>query len=193
MVATYAVQRITGTSGAPVRTTVTESRFRTDDTNTLDLTNACLIDSVTRYSYWTSICILLGGTFSEISNLRIHSAGDITWTLGTGGKIKLGNHDTGDIGVADASYEQATGTPGVTGNDLEASHSSFSGQTTKSVDLNTILVGAPKVVDTTKYTAVGRTKHVVLQAEIKTDGSSGVFDSSNSKDKTITFLVDEIN
>ncbi len=193
MTATYAVQRITGTIGSPVRITVTEARFRTDDTNTLDLTNPVLIDSVTRYSYWMSICLLLGGTFSEISNFRIYSAGDIDWPMGTGGKVKIGNHDAGDIGVADASYEQATGTPGVTGNNLEASHSSFSGQTLKSLDLNSILVDDPKLVDSTKYTGVGRTKHVVLQAEVHNDGSSGVFDSSTSNDKTITFLVDEIN
>ena len=193
MVATYDVQRITGTVGSPVRTTVTEARFRTDDTNTLDLTNAVLIDSATRYSYWMSICLLLGGTFSEISNLRIYCDGDIDWPLGTGGKLNIGNHDTGDIGVADASYEQASGTPGVTGNALEVSHSSFSGETTKSLDLNTILAGSPKLVDSTNYTAVGRTKHVVLQVETKSDGSSGVFDSGSGGDRTITFLVDEIN
>lgn len=185
MVATYAVQR--GIGVGPTWSTVTSVRLRTDDTNTADLTNPCLIDSVLRRSYWASICLLLGGTFSQVSNIRHYCDGTIGWTLGTSGKLKRGNRDSGDHGVPDGSYVQATGTPGVTGNDLESSHIYYSGQTTKSVNITTDTSGSPATIDSTAYVAGGRTKHIVLQAEIDTNATQGVQTA-----ETMTFIVDEI-
>lgn len=185
MVGTYAVQR--GIGASPTWSTVTSVRLRTDDANTADLTNPCLIDSVLRRSYWASICLLLGGTFSQISNIRHYSDGTIGWTLGTLGKLKRGNRDSGDHGVPDASYVQASGTPSVTGNDLDSSHTYYSGQTLKSVNITGDTSGSPATIDSTAYTSGGRTKHIVLQAEIDTDATQGVQTA-----ETMTFVVDEI-
>lgn len=185
MVATYDVVLLNG--AVLTETVITNGRFRTDDANTADLTNPCLIDSVKRRSYWKAFALKFGGTFSQISNIRIYSNGDINWTLGATGKLKLGNRDTGDIGVPDGSYVQATGTPGVTGNDFESSHAYFSGQTTKSVNMNSITSAGPKVVDSSNYTVAGRSKHAVLQLEVDTDATQGLMAT-----KTLTFLVDEI-
>ena len=185
MVATYDVVALNGSG--PTETVVTAVRLRSDDQNTADLNFPCLIDSVLRRSYWKNLALKFAGTFSEISNIRIHSDGAIGWTLGTLGKLKLGNRDTGDIGVPTANYAQASGTPGVTGNDLEVSHAYFSGQTTKSVDIASVTSGSPKTVDSTKYTVAGRSNHIVIQAEIDTDATQGVQTA-----ETLTFLVDEI-
>jgi hypothetical protein len=188
MVATYEVQRITGSAGSPTRTTVTTVRLRTDDANTADITNPCLIDSVLRRSFWASICLNLGGSFTQISNIRHYSNGDINWTFGTNGKLKRGNRDSGDHGVPDASYQQATGTIGLTGDDLESSHAFYSSQTVKSANVNNDTSSSPALIDSTLYTTPGRTKHIVLQVEVDTNGSSGVMSA-----KTLTFVVDEIN
>lgn len=187
MVATYDVVRLYGAS--LTEEIITNARFRTDDANDANLVSACIITNTLKRSYWKNLALKFGGTFSEVSNIRIYSAGDITWTLGSAGKVKMGNRDTGDIGCPNASYQQATGTPGDNGNDFESAHSYYSSQTTKSVNLNSIVSGSPKVVDSTKYTSAGRSKHVVLQVEI--DGPGGAVQGVQAA-KTITFLVDEI-
>ena len=51
MAATYAVQILTGSG--PTFTTVTSIRLRTDDANTADLTNPCIIGASLTYSYRT--------------------------------------------------------------------------------------------------------------------------------------------
>lgn len=186
MSATYAVQE--GIGSGPTWSTITNARFRTDDTNTQDLTNSCIIDNVKRYSYWKSITLLMGGTFTQISNIRHYSDGTLnTWTLGTTGKVDRGNRDSGDIGCPDGSYNQASGTPGVTGNTISASHTYYSGQTVKVTNLNSDTSGSPAIVDSNAYTSGGRTNHIVLQVEIDTDATQGVMSA-----KTLTWEVDEI-
>ncbi len=185
MVATYSTVLLNGSG--PTETVITSARFRTDDINDADLVNAVLIDSVLRRSYWKNIALKFAGAFSQISNIRFYSAGDIDWALGTNGQLKIGNRDSGDIGTPTANYAQATGTPAVTGNDFEASHAYYSGQTVKFKDLNTITSGSPLLVDSTAYTAAGRSHMVVLQLEVDTDATQGVLSS-----KTLTFMVDEI-
>lgn len=185
MVATYTISRLTGSG--PTVTTVTNVRLRTDDANTADLTNPCLIDTVLRRSYWASVALSFTGTYSQISNIRHYSDGTIGWTYGTNGKLIRGNRDTGDIGCPTASYQQATGTGGVTGDDLVASHSYYSGQTTKSVTLQTDTSGSPALIDSTAYVADNKSKHIVLQVYVDTDATNGVQSA-----ETMTFICDEI-
>jgi hypothetical protein len=185
LVATYSVSRLTG--AGPTVTTVTNVRLRSDDANTADLTNPVLIDSVLRRSYWASVALSFTGTYSQISNIRHYSSGSIAWTWGTNGKLIRGNRDSGDIGCPTGSYQQATGTGGVSGDDLVVSHSYFSGQTTKSVTVNTDTSGSPATIDTTAYTTDNKTKHIVLQVYVDTDGTNGVQTAA-----TLSFIVDEI-
>lgn len=185
MVATYSISRLTG--AGPTVTTVTNVRLRTDDTNTADLTNPCLIDSVLRRSYWASVALSWTGTYSQISNIRHYSDGAIGWTMGTNGKLIRGNRDSGDIGVPTASYQQATGTGGVTGDDLVVSHAYYSGQVTKSVTLQTDTSASPATIDSSAYTTDGKSKHIVLQVYVDTDATNGLQTA-----ETLTWIVDEI-
>jgi len=189
--ATYAVQRYTGVSPGSAAT-ITNCRLRTDDANTSDLTNPCIIDTVKRYSYWASINLNITGTFTQVSNIRHYSAGDLnTWTLGTTGMIARGNRDSGDIGCPLASYQQALGTAGTTGYsiaDAVNGHTYYNGQTTKTTNLNSDTSGSPATIDTSLYTTnPSNTKFVVIQAVIDTDATQGVMSA-----KTLTFKVDEI-
>lgn len=191
MAAVYAVQRYTG-SGSGSAATVTNVRLRTDDANTSDLANPCIIDTVVRYSYWASVNLNITGTFTQVSNVRHYSAGDLnTWTLGTAGRIQRGNRDSGDIGCPLASYQQAAGTVGTTGyaiDDAVNGHTYYNGQTTKVTNLNSDTSGSPATIDTSLYTTnPSNTKFVVYQAKIDTDATQGVMSA-----KTLTFKVDEI-
>lgn len=187
MAATIVVQRMTGVT--PTYTTVTDVRLRTDDANTADNTNPVPIDTVLRRSYWASICLDISGTFTQVSNIRHHcDAGGIGWNFGTAGKLKRGNRDTGDHGVPDGSYVQATGTVGLTGTDLETGHTYYSAQTVKSANLNSDNgSGNAKVIDSSVYSSASKTKHIVLQVEVDTDATQGVQTA-----ETLTWLVDEI-
>jgi hypothetical protein len=189
MVATLDVQRGTGTATTPTWTTITVCRLRTDDANTQDNTNTIPIDTVLRRSFWASIRLNITGTFTEVSNIRHHcDVGGIGWTMGTTGQLQRGNRDTGDMGVPNASYEQATGTVGTTGNDIATNHTFYSAQTVKVADIDGDNgAGNAKVIDSTTYTAVSPTKHVVLQVLVDTDATSG-----EQTDETLTWLVDEI-
>lgn len=187
MAATYAVQR--GTGVGPSWATVTTVRLHSADDNAADLNTPCIIDtSVVKRSFWASICILLGGTFTQVDNLRVYSDGAIGWNYGTSGQLKIGNRDSGDIGVPDGSYEQATGSTGDSGDDLDTDHTYFSGQSTPSVNIeNYASLATAGVVDSTAHTSAERTKHMVLQVEVDTDGTQGVQSA-----ETITFAADEI-
>lgn len=186
MVATYSIERLTG--AGPTATVVTTVRLRTDDANTADLTNPVSFSTGSQgRSYWASIRLAFTGTFSQISNIRHYSDGAIGWTFGTAGKLYRGNRDSGDVGVPDGSYQQASGTPGVLGNNLETSHSYFSGQSTPSVNINSDTSGSPATIDSNAYVSAGNSYHVVLQVLVDTDATQGLQSA-----ETLTFMVDEI-
>lgn len=188
MVATVVVQRLTGAT--PTESTVTAVRLRTDDANTADTTNPVPIPSAGfKYSYWASICLDLSGTYTTINNVRHYCDGSIDWNFGTLGELRRGNRDTGDDGCPQASYMQATGTPGDTGDELGATHTYYSGQTTKTVDIEGDVVGTPATIDSTDHgpSAAENTKHIVLQVKVDTNATQGT-----QAEETLTFKYDEI-
>jgi len=191
MVATVNVQRITGASGSKTYTTVTAVRLRTDDANTADTSNPIPIPSSGyNYSYWASICLDLSGTFTQISNIRHYSDGSIGWTFGTGGELRRGNRDSGDVGCPDASYQQASGTAGTTGYAIEDStngHAYYKTQTTPTKNIANDTSGSPATVDSSTYTAAGKTKHIVLQVKVASDATQGTQSA-----ETLTWVYDEI-
>lgn len=184
MAATYAVQILTG--AGPTFTTVTSIRLRTDDANTADLTNPCIIDSVLRYSYWKNVSLNFSGTFTQISNIR-HYTDSTSWNWGTNGGLVRGNRDSGDKGCPTANYNQATGTTGTTGDSIAVSHTYYNGQTTKTTNLNSDTSGAPATIDSSTYASPGNSKHVVIQVLVDTNGSQGLQTA-----KTNTWITDEI-
>lgn len=187
MAATYQVVFLN--DAGPTETVITNARFRSDDANTADLTNPCIIDTSVRYSYWKHIALKVNGTFTQVSNIRHYSAGDLDdWTYGTTGAVLRGARDTGDQGCPDANYEQATGTPGVTGDQIATDHAFYSGQVTPTADVNDDVAGSPATISTTAITVAGtRSKGVVMQVKVDTDAVQGVMAT-----KTLTFKVDEI-
>lgn len=176
------------------QTTISNARLRTDDNNTADLTNPCIIGSSLNYSYWKHIELVFTGTFTQISNIRHYSDGTInTWTLGTGGKLVRGNRDSGDNGCPTASYQQAAGTVGTTGyslSDATNGHAYYKSQSTPTANVNSDLSGSPATIDTTLYTTAGQSKGTVLQLLIDTSGNGAV--QGVMATKTLTFLADEI-
>jgi len=191
MVATVNVQRITGPAGSKTYTNVTAVRLRTDDANTADATNPIPIPtSGYNYSYWASICLDISGTFTQISNIRHYSDGSIGWTFGTGGELRRGNRDSGDVGCPDASYQQASGTPGTTGYAIEDAtngHAYYKTQTTPTKNIANDTSSNPAVVDSSTYTAAGKTKHIVLQVKVASDATQGTQSA-----EVLTFIYDEI-
>jgi len=76
----------------------------------------------------------------------------------------------GDEVCTSAQYAQATGTPGDTGNEMVAGHPIITAKT----NLNTFVIGAPKLVDAGPYSAPPeRTKHVVLQLDVADTATPG--------------------
>jgi len=186
MVASYAIIRLTG--AGPTQTSVSNVRLRTDDANTADLTNPAKIKGVKTRTFWASLALQPNGTFTQVQNIRIYCDGAIGWTMGTTGKLKIGNRDSGDIGVPTGSYVQATGTVNSSGDDFETAHSYFSSQVLKSKNIESYTSSAPGLVDSTAITVAGTlSKHAVLQGEIDTDAVQGV-----QATETISMLADEI-
>jgi hypothetical protein len=186
LVATYEIVRVTGSG--PTLTVVSNVRLRTDDANTADLTNPCKIKAVKTRSFYAHIGIRPQGTFAQVSNIRHHSDGAIGWTMGTTGKLKRGNRDTGDHGVPLGSYDQATGSVNDTGDDLETAHAYYASQTVKSADIENDTSVSPALIDSTPITVANTlSKMIVIQVELDTNAVQGV-----QATETMTFLVDEI-
>ncbi len=181
-----------GSDGSPAYTSLPTGppnfRFKTDDTgSTLDSNNPIPIPASSfNYSFWAHIGMNLGGTFTQVSNIRHYCDGSIGWTFGTGGELRRGNRDSGDKGCPTASYDKASGTTGTTGDDL-ATHTYFSGQTTKTANINSDTSGSPATIDTSTYTTAGRTKAIVLQVKVASDATQG-----SQTSETLTWLYDEI-
>lgn len=193
MAATIAVEIWKGGSdGSPgSEVTVTNVRFRTDDSpDTQDNTNPIPIPGAGfNYSYWAHVAMDIGGTFTEVTNIRHYSDGTIGWTLGTGGEVRRGNRDTGDHGAAGTDYDVATGTVGTTGYSIEDGangHDFYNAQTTKTADISSD-TDPGVVIDSSSITSAGNSKAVVLQVKVDTDATQGAQSA-----ETFTWKYDEI-
>lgn len=187
MVATVTVNEITGTAGGKVYTPISNrvrlfSADQATDQGTPQTTNPVIIPaSGDYYSYWKAICLDLAGAGFIISNIRHYSAGDINWTWGTGGGIRRGNRDSGDIGCPDANYQEASGLSvghgaGISGDAIEDAingHAYYNAQSVPVSDLNTDLSGSPPVVDAGPHTVAEKTNHIVVQVKVDDDAVQG--------------------
>lgn len=175
MAATADVQECNG-AAAGSWNTVTAAKFCTSDAYDPGTTNPIPIPpSGTKYSYWKSHCLNFTGTFTEITNIKIYTDGV---GFGTGILVNIG-----DEMIVEASYVQATGTPGDTGDEMVAGHSGITGKS----DLFGYVVGTPKDVDAGPISSPGRCKHVVLQMDVDDTASPG-----EQTPETITFQYDEV-
>jgi hypothetical protein len=193
MAATVVVQEVTGAKGSKTFTTISNRvrLFTADqatDQGTPQITYPVPIHASGvgnfYYSYWKHVCLGITGTFTKIDNIRHYSDGAIGWNYGTGGQLRRGNRDSGDIGVGvdtdnshSDDYEQAAGTQGTTGYTIENvsnGHDFYNTQTTPTANIASDLVGAPAVIDSAGETAAGKSKAVLLQVKVDGDATSGV-------------------
>jgi hypothetical protein len=86
---------------------------------------------------------------------------------------------------------QATGTAGTTGDELGATHTYYSGQTTKTVSVASDTSASPATIDSTGVTTAGKTKGVVLQVKVDTAANGAT--SGVQTAETLTFKYDVID
>lgn len=176
MAATVDVREINETSpGTP--NVVTAAKFCTADLYNPGTTNPIPIPpSGTKRSYWKSHELYLSGAYTEISNIKIYTDGT---GFGTGITTNIG-----DETLVSGSYEEATGTPGDTGDEVVANHTGITGVT----DLFGYVEATPKDVDVGPYSSPPeRSKHVVLQLDVDDTASPG-----EQTPETITWQYDEV-
>lgn len=176
MAATVDVREING-AAAGTPTVVTAAKFCTADNNNPGTTNPIpIVTGQTKRSYWKSHELYLSGTYTQISNIYIYCDGSM-FEAGMTTYI-------GDETLVAASYQQATGTPGDTGDEMVAGHAGITAKT----NLNTYVVGSPKLVDAGPYsTPPERTKHVVLQVDVADTATPG-----EKTPEVCTFRYDEV-
>jgi hypothetical protein len=194
MVATVNVEE--GNGASPTWTVITQGRYCTRDSYNPGLNDPCVVPTSSfNYSYWKSHRIAFSGTFTQINNIRWYTGGTIKtdWALGTGGKLLVGIKSTGDNGCPTGSYDQAAGTQGTTGYDMDDTtngHTYYKTGTSNHsapADADTYVSGSPLTVDSNTYTSADASYHVVTQVKIFTDATQG--DKANT---TLTFRYDEI-
>lgn len=204
MAATVVVQEVTGAVGSKTFTTITNRvRLFTADQATNQTTPQItypvpIPSSSYNYSYWKHVCLDVSGTFTSVGNIRHYSDGAIGWNFGTGGALNRGNMDTGDegCGVDTANghsdeYDEADGTAGTTGNELGANHTHYSGQTTKTTDIESDTSGSPATIETGPLTAAGKSLAVVLQVKVDTAANGAT--SGVQTAETLTWKYDVVD
>jgi hypothetical protein len=147
------------------------------------------------YSYWMSLFLTITNIQDAtlLNNHLFYSDGACGWALGTSGDLFVGVKSTGDNGLPGASYDQATGTEGTTGDDMDDSadgHAYYKDGTANhavpaAVDGYT--TGSGLMVDSGDHTVAEAFKGVVLQAVVDTDATRGA-----QVAETLTFQYDEV-
>ena len=192
MAANVVVKELNGAGATP--TTVTAIRFCTKDMYNPGLTYPIPIPAAgLAYSYWKTICLDLSDSFTKVNNVRFYSDAAIGWACGTGGGLFVCTKTTGDKGVPEADYDQATGTEGTTGDDMNDDtdgHTYYKAGSTNHADpvsVATLTSGSPMTVDSGDHEEAEMTKGVVLQGYVNDDATQG-----DQADETLTFKYDEI-
>lgn len=168
MAATISVKQRTGTSGSPTNTTITNLRLNTSDTaNAGTATPLVKPASGTNRSYMASLYLNADTTpTGTINNVKWYTDGSLGWT---GATLYAGTT---------ATYTQATGTSGTTGDD--------SGVAT--TDASTLTSAAPlSVSGSLSNPSTGKiSDFVVIQMDLSTSVVAGTLTT-----ETATWRYDE--
>ena len=195
MVATVNVQEYNGASPG-VATVITQGRYAAMDSYNPGLSNPCVVPSADlNYSYWKTHNVAFSGDFTQISNIRWYTSGNVkkNWALGTDGGLFVAVKSTGDNGCPIASYDQAAGVQGTSGypiDDVTNGHDYYkSGSSNHAVPVNadTYVSASTLLVDSGPYTTAASCKCVVTQVVIGTDATQG-----DKASESLTFRYDEI-
>lgn len=193
-VADLVVQQYTGTT--PDKNTVTTPRMSTSDSHNPGTSNPLPIPTAgITFSYWMTLHLTITNIqdATVLNNHKFYSDGACGWALGTSGDLFVAQKTGTDMGVPAANYDQATGTEGVTGDDMDDSadgHSYYKtgvGTHAAPAAVDSFTSGSPMTVDVGDHTSAEAFKGVVLQAEVDTDAVRGAQAS-----ETLTFQYDEV-
>lgn len=191
-VADLAVQQWYGTG--PTKATVTTPRLSTMDSNNPGTSNPIPIPAAGyNYSYWMSLFLTITNIQDAtlLNNHLFYSDGTIGWTLGTNGVLLIGVRDTGDNGLPGASYDQATGVQGTSGDymgDGSDGHAYYKGQTPPAEDISDYVTGGSELtVDSGDHTEAEAFKGIVIQAKVDDDATRGA-----QAAEVLTFQWDEV-
>jgi len=189
--ATVTVKQLTG--AGPSADTVTTPRLSTSDSNNPGTSNPIPIaDSGLTFSYWMSLQLTIDAMNDAtlLNNHKFYSDGAIGWTLGTGGKLVVGLRDSGDNGCPSGSYQQADGSEGVSGDDMEDDtdgHAYYKSQDPETGLVSAYTSGSSLLIDSADHSEAEAFDHVVIQAVVDDDATRGA-----QVAETLTFVWDEI-
>jgi hypothetical protein len=145
--------------------------------------NSCKIPTAPAiyHPYWKSFSAHFSGDFGQVTNITVNGDGNFATDWGLkptdGGKVVIGYRLTGDNGCPLASYQQALGSPGVTGyaiDDGTNGHAYYKNPTYGGVmDFDDCDPSAPLLVDSGPYTAEFYSKIWVMSAVIVSTADYG--------------------
>ena len=194
-VADLAVQQYSG--GGPDTDTVTTPRLSTSDTDTPGTANPIPIPAAgTIFSYWMTLHLTITNIqdATVINNHLFYSDGACGWALGGGGELWIAQKTGADMGVPTGSYDQATGTPGVEGDDFDdvadghAYYKTGEGTHSAPAAVDSFTTGGSEMtVDAGDHSIAEAFKGIVIQAEIDDDATRGAMAA-----ETLTFQFDEV-
>jgi hypothetical protein len=195
MVATVNVEE--GNGSGPTWTVITSGRYCTRDAYNPGDNDPCVVPtSNLNRSYWKSHRIAWTGIGTKISQVRWYTSGNVAknWATGTNGGLFVCIKSAGtSMGCPTGNYDQATGTPGETGDnvdDVTVGHAYYkSGTSNHNVPVNadTYVSATPLLVDDTEYTTNTHSYHVVTQVVLGTDATQG-----DKPSETFTFRYNEV-
>ena len=193
-VATLEIKHLHG--AGPTEDTVTTPRMSTMDDDDPGTSNPIPIaGSGSNFSFWMSLNldITAMNDATLLNNHKLYMDGACGWTLGTGGELWVATKTTTDDGCPLGSYDQATGTVGTTGHDMDDVTNGHTYYKTGSANyqaptaLDGWTSGAPGTIDTGDHTIAENFKHCILQCEVDDDATRGA-----QVAETITFMYDEV-
>lgn len=193
MAATIKIKRVTGASGSQTLNDVTTgtTRLNTADVVSDGVANPVAIPaSGTNYSFWACmrlVCSVAPAT--QINNIRFYSSGSSS--LGTGVGLNVSTV-AGTNGSTTTNYTRATGTAGLSGDEMGAS---YGHSITSPVSVFGFTSGAPLTVTGTFVTGVDTAADnatgsfadwVILQLTVVNTAAAGVCPA-----QTLTYIYDE--
>ena len=194
-VATVVVQQFSG--AGPDKDTVTTPRLSTMDDDAPGTANPIPIAAAgITFSYWMTLHLTITNIqdATVLNNHLFYSDGTCGWALGGAGDLFIAQKTGDDMGVPVASYDQAGGSVGETGydmNDVTNGHDFYKtgvGTHSAPVAVDSLTTGGSEMtVDDDDHTIAEGFQGIVIQAEVDDDATRGA-----QVAETLTFVYDEV-
>lgn len=164
--------------GTATALTAIVGRYCTTDAVAPGTTNPCKVPTTGfNYSFVKSMFLAVSGIFNSIRDIYWYCDGSVAddWGLddANGGGLFIGTRTSGDNGIAYASYAQATGTVGTTGDPITTVYAAFYGTGGTMTNADTYTAAAPLLIDSTVYTSAFNSKIWATQLKIPSTASHG--------------------